>query len=149
MTIIKRDHEHFMKEALKLAVKAKEQGEVPVGALVVANNQIIAKAFNQTEVLRDSTAHAEMLAITAAFNHLGAKYIKDCTLYVTLEPCVMCGGAIYWSQLGTLVYGASDQQKGYSNLGKKVLHPRTKVVSGILAEDCKTIVDDFFREIRN
>src|SRR6188768_2386134 len=125
--------EHFMREALKEAAKALEIGEVPVGAVVVCQNRIIARTHNQTEKLTDATAHAEMLAITSAANFLGSKYLNECTLYVTLEPCVMCGGALHWVQLQKLVYGASDVQRGYTLMKSPVLHPKTEVVTGIKA----------------
>ena len=140
--------EHYMKLAYKEAQKAAEQGEIPVGAIVVCGKTIVAKAFNQTETLQDVTAHAEILAITAAANNLGAKYLTDCTLFVTLEPCLMCGGAIHWSQLKRLVYGASDPAKGFGRYSG-VLHPKTEVVSGLMAEECGKLVEDFFRELRN
>lgn len=140
--------EFFMREALKEAGKAFDIGEVPVGAVVVCNNKIIARAHNQIEKLTDATAHAEMLAITAASNYLGSKYLNECTLYVTLEPCVMCGGALHWIQLMKLVYGASDVQKGFSLSKSPVLHPKTNVVSGVKKEDCKEMMDDFFKRIR-
>jgi tRNA(adenine34) deaminase len=138
----------FMKEALKEAGKAFDIGEVPVGAVVVCQNKIIARAHNQTEKLTDATAHAEMLAITAASNYLGSKYLTECTLYVTLEPCVMCGGALHWIQLMKLVYGAADLQRGFSLSKSPVLHPKTNVVGGVKKEDCKVLVDDFFKRIR-
>jgi len=140
--------EHYMKLAYKEAQKAAEQGEIPVGAVVVCGKTIVAKAFNQTETLQDVTAHAEILAITAAANNLGAKYLTDCTLFVTLEPCVMCAGAIHWSQLKRLVYGASDPAKGFQRYSG-VLHTKTEVVSGLMAEECGKLVEDFFRELRN
>lgn len=141
--------EYFMREALKEAVKAFDTGEVPVGAVVVSNNRIIARAHNQTEKLTDATAHAEMLAITAAANYLGSKYLSECTLYVTLEPCVMCAGALHWTQLEKLVFGASDIQRGYSIVSTPLLHPRTEVVKGIKAEESKKLINDFFKKIRN
>lgn len=141
--------EYFMREALKEAVKAFDTGEVPVGAVVVSNNKIIARAHNQTEKLTDATAHAEMLAITAAANYLGSKYLSECTLYVTLEPCVMCAGALHWTQLEKLVFGASDIQRGYSIVSTPLLHPRTEVVKGIKAEESKKLINDFFKKIRN
>lgn len=141
--------EYFMREALKEAVKAFDIGEVPVGAVVVSQNKIIARAHNQTEKLTDATAHAEMLAITAAANYLGSKYLSECTLYVTLEPCVMCAGALHWTQLEKLVFGASDIQRGYSIVSTPLLHPRTEVVKGIKAEECKKMINDFFKRIRN
>lgn len=140
--------EYFMREALKEARKALDNGEVPVGAIVVAKNKIIARAHNQTEQLTDATAHAEMLAITAASNYLGSKYLSECTLFVTLEPCTMCAGALHWVQLMKLVYGASDVQRGYSLSKSSVLHPKTTVVKGIKQEECKAMVDDFFKRLR-
>ena len=140
--------EYFMNEALKEARKAFDAGEVPVGAIVVSQNKIIARANNQTEQLTDATAHAEMLAVTGAANYLGAKYLTECTLYVTLEPCVMCAGALYWVQLQKLVYGASDLQKGFSLVGSPLLHPRTQVVKGIKGAESKQLVDEFFKRIR-
>lgn len=140
--------EYFMREALKEAKKALELGEVPVGAVVVVQNRIIGRSHNQTEQLTDSTAHAEMLAITAASNYLGSKYLSECTLYVTLEPCVMCAGALHWVQLGKLVFGASDPQRGYSLIQQPLLHPRTAVVKGTSHDQCKSLVDEFFRRIR-
>ena len=140
--------EYFMREALKEAQKAFEIGEVPVGAVVVCKNRIIARAHNQTEKLTDATAHAEMLAATAAANYLGSKYLTECTLYVTLEPCVMCAGALHWVQLQKLVYGASDVQRGYTLVQSPVLHTKTEVVKGIKAEDAKSLIDSFFKKIR-
>lgn len=140
--------EYFMREALKEAGKAFDNGEVPVGAVVVSMNKIIARAHNQTEQLTDATAHAEMLAITAASNFLGSKYLSECTLYVTLEPCMMCAGALHWVQLMKLVYGASDIQRGYSLSKSPVLHPKTNVVKGVRQDECKMLVDDFFKRIR-
>lgn len=140
--------DYFMNEALKEAKKAFEIGEVPVGAVVVCKNRIIARAHNQTEKLTDATAHAEMLATTAAANYLGSKYLNECTLYVTLEPCVMCAGALHWVQLQKLVYGASDVQRGYTLVKSPVLHPRTEVVNGIKAEEAKELIDTFFKRIR-
>lgn len=136
--------DHFMKAAIKEAEKAAEQGEVPVGAVMVCKNQIIARAHNQTQMLSDVTAHAEMLAITAAANFLGGKYLAECTLYVTLEPCTMCGGALFWAQLGKLVYGASDEKRGYKLHKQKVLHPRTTVITGVMGKECSSLVKDFF-----
>ncbi len=140
--------DYFMGEALKEARRAFNDGEVPVGAVVVCKNRIIARAHNQTERLTDSTAHAEMLACTAATNYLGSKYLDECTLYVTLEPCVMCAGALHWVQLQRLVYGASDVQRGYSMISSPLLHPRTEVVKGVKGQESKTLVEDFFRRIR-
>ena len=141
--------EHFMKQALKEAEAAFELGEVPVGAVVVCQSQIIARAHNQTEQLNDVTAHAEVLALTAASNYLGSKYLQDCTLYVTLEPCVMCAGALQWAQLGRLVYGAPDDKRGFMAFGKKLLHPRTQVEYGVLLEECSTLMKSFFRKLRD
>ena len=135
---------YYMGLALRQAARALEEEEIPVGAVVVCQGQVVAKAYNQTEILTDVTAHAEMLAITSAAQTIGAKYLKDCTLYVTLEPCLMCAGAIYWSQLGRLVYGATEEKRGFSSLGKQVLHPKTEVVSGILAEESETLLKEFF-----
>jgi len=141
--------EYFMKEALKEAKKALELGEVPVGAIVVCQNKIISRAHNQTEQLTDATAHAEMLAITSASYELGSKYLTGCTLYVTLEPCVMCAGALQWVQLQKLVYGASDIQRGYSLAGSPLLHPKTEVRTGIYATESKALLNQFFLRIRN
>lgn len=140
--------EHFMKEALKEAEKAKEEGEIPVGAVVVWDYQIIARAYNQVERLTDATAHAELLAITSASNYIGSKFLEECTLYVTLEPCTMCGGALFWSRIGKLVYGAEDESRGYSRVQPPILHPSTEVVSGIHAAECSAIVKDFFKQLR-
>ena len=135
---------YYMNLALKQAERALEEEEIPVGAVVVCQGKIVAKAYNQTEMLTDVTAHAEMLAITSAAQTIGAKYLKDCTLYVTLEPCLMCAGAIYWSQLGRLVFGASEDKRGFLSLGKDILHPKTEVTSGILAEESALLLKEFF-----
>lgn len=140
--------EHFMKEALRQAEQAFEEGEIPVGAIVVADNRIIAKAYNQTEKLNDATAHAEMLAITAAENHLGTKYLNECTLYVTLEPCAMCAGALYWTQIGKVVFAAKDEKRGYSIHEKNLLHPKTKLQNGVLEEEASKLVTAFFKRLR-
>jgi tRNA(adenine34) deaminase len=140
--------DYFMREALKEAQKALEIDEVPVGAIVVCRNRIIARAHNQTEKLTDATAHAEMIAMTAAANYLGSKYLSECTLYVTLEPCVMCAGALHWVQLQKLVFGASDVQRGYSLLGRPVLHPKTTVEEGVKALEAKKLIDQFFQRLR-
>lgn len=137
--------QYFMKLALKEAEKAFTNNEVPVGAVIMQNNQVIARAFNSIEMLNDVTAHAEILAITAASNYLGSKYLNECTMYVTLEPCIMCAGAIAWSQLGRLVYGADDEVKGFSRIKIPVLHPKTMVNKGILANECSMLVKDFFK----
>jgi tRNA(adenine34) deaminase len=141
-------HEHFMKEALKEAQKAFDAGEVPVGAVMVCESRIIGRGYNQTERLRDATAHAEMIAITSATSALGGKYLAGCTLYVTLEPCVMCAGALNWSQLPRLVYGASDVQRGYSVTGVPMLHPKTEVIKDVLVDDCTFMIREFFKKIR-
>lgn len=140
--------EYFMKRAIQEAVAALEKDEIPVGAVVVANNRIIARAHNLTETLTDVTAHAEMQAITAAANLLGAKYLNDCTLYVTLEPCVMCAGALGWSQIGRVVYGAGDEKRGFTKYAPAALHPKTEVVSGVMADDCGDLMTEFFRKKR-
>lgn len=140
--------EYFMREAIKEATKALEIGEVPVGAVVVCKNRIIARAHNQTEKLTDATAHAEMLAVTAASNHLGSKYLNECTLYVTLEPCVMCAGALHWVQLQKLVFGAPDVQRGFTLVNSPLLHPRTELVRGIKAEESAKLIHSFFKELR-
>jgi tRNA(adenine34) deaminase len=139
--------EYFMREALKEAQKALAIGEVPVGAVVVSQNRIIARAHNQTEKLTDATAHAEMLALTAAANYLGSKYLDECTLFVTLEPCVMCAGAMHWVQLQKLVFGAADPQRGY-RLAGPVLHPRTEVTEGIKQEEARALLNRFFKDMR-
>ena len=140
--------EHFMKQALIEAQKAYEAGEVPVGAVVVCQDRIIARAHNNTEMLTDVTAHAEMIALTAASDYLGGKYLNDCTLYVTLEPCTMCAGALAWAQLGRLVYGAADEKRGFMRFGKNVLHPRTTVAYGIAEASCSELMTRFFAEKR-
>ncbi|MFT5215165.1 MAG: tRNA(adenine34) deaminase [Glaciecola sp.] len=142
------DDNYFMKKALQEAEVAFEKGEVPVGAIVVIENRIIARGYNLTETLNDVTAHAEMLAITAAANFLGGKYLLNCTLYVTLEPCQMCAGALYWSQISKIVYGARDEERGCINLKTK-LNPKTKIVGGILAEEASALMKRFFIERRN
>ncbi|HIP32124.1 MAG TPA: nucleoside deaminase [Crocinitomicaceae bacterium] len=139
--------EYFMKQALEEAKKAYEAGEIPVGAVVVSKDQIIARSHNLTERLNDVTAHAEMQAITSSAEFLGGKYLKDCTLYVTLEPCTMCGGALYWSQIDKIVFGASDEKRGASR-HKGVYHPKTEVVCGILENQCSQLMKDFFEERR-
>jgi tRNA(adenine34) deaminase len=140
--------EYFMREALKEAKKALDIDEVPVGAVVVCKNRIIARAHNQTEKLTDATAHAEMLAVTSAANYLGSKYLNECTLYVTLEPCVMCAGALHWVQLQKLVYGASDIQRGFSLVNTPLLHPKTEIVKGVRADEAKLFIDQFFKRLR-
>ena len=140
--------ERYMRKALEEARRAFDADEIPVGAVVVCGDQIIARGHNLTEMLHDVTAHAEMQAITAAAEHLGGKYLDVCTLYVTVEPCIMCAGAIGWSQLGRLVYGASDPKRGYSFFAPQALHPKTKVVSGVLEEECAALMKDFFQRKR-
>lgn len=142
------DDTYYMKQALMEAEKAAEQGEVPVGAVVVCRDRIIARAHNLTETLNDVTAHAEMQAITAAANYLGGKYLSDCTLYVTVEPCVMCAGAIAWSQMGKLVFGASDEKRGYQRYAPQALHPKTVVSQGVMADECATLMKVFFKNRR-
>ncbi|NMM49581.1 nucleoside deaminase [Marinigracilibium pacificum] len=140
--------EHFMKEALKQAQIGYENGEIPVGAVVVCENRIIARAYNQTELLNDVTAHAEMIAITSAADYLGGKYLVDCKLYVTLEPCSMCAGALAWAQISEIIYGAHDPQRGFRRLSPSPLHPKTEVKSGILENECKSLIQDFFKDLR-
>ncbi len=142
------DDEYFMKQALAEARVAASEGEVPVGAVVVAEGRIIARAHNQTELLNDPTAHAEMLAITAAVGALGAKYLTDCSLYVTVEPCVMCAGAIGWSQLRRVVFGASDKKRGYQTFAPNAFHPKTVVEKGVMEEECAEEMQKFFRQRR-
>ena len=142
------DDIYFMKKALQEAEVAFEKGEIPVGAVIVVDNRIISRAHNLTELLNDVTAHAEMQAITAASNFLGGKYLKDCTLYVTLEPCQMCAGALYWSQISKIVYGARDEERGCINMKTK-LHPKTIIEGGVLADDASQLLKRFFIEKRN
>ena len=137
-------HEYFMKQALLEAQNAFEKDEVPVGAIVVANDKIIARAHNLTETLNDVTAHAEIQAITAASEYLGAKYLDKCTLYVTVEPCIMCAGALYWAQIDTLVYATADEKRGFSTLNSPVLHPKTKIVTGIFQNEAAQLMKTFF-----
>lgn len=142
------DETYFMKKALQEAEYAFEKGEIPVGAIIVIENRIIARAHNLTEILNDVTAHAEMQAITAAANYLGGKYLINCTMYVTLEPCQMCAGALYWSQISNIVYGTRDEDRGCINLKTK-LHPKTKMVGGVLAEESSELLKQFFIKKRN
>lgn len=141
---MQHDDLYYMKLALLEAEKAKEMGEIPVGAIIVSHNQIIARAHNMTERLTDVTAHAEMQAITMAADQLGGKYLKDCTLYVTLEPCVMCAGAIAWAQLGRLVIGANDKKRGYKKIAPNALHPKTEVTEGVLSDKSTDLLQSFF-----
>lgn len=137
-----------MKKAFAEAVTAFEKGEIPVGAIVVANGKIIARAHNLTETLNDVTAHAEMQAITAAANFLGGKYLNECTLYVTLEPCVMCAGALGWSQIGKIVYGANDEKRGFQRFAPKALHPKTEITGGVFETECAELMQEFFKQKR-
>ncbi len=139
---------YFMKQAFEEAKKALEKNEVPVGAVIVCKQQIIARTHNLTEILKDSTAHAEMLAITAATEYLGGKYLKSCTLYVTLEPCSMCAGALNWAQIGRIVYGAKDEKRGYSLFQPNLLHPKTEITYGIMADEARDLLVNFFKEKR-
>ncbi|GAB3529250.1 nucleoside deaminase [Pontibacter brevis] len=140
--------ENFMQQAYVQAQQAYAEGEVPIGAVIVSNNRVIAKAYNQTEKLNDVTAHAEMLAFTAASEYLGNKYLHDCTLYVTVEPCIMCAGASYWAQLKRVVFGAPEPKRGYRRVGN-LLHPKTEMVSGIMAQECAGLMASFFAAKRN
>ena len=141
-------HEYYMKQAINEAQKALELDEIPVGAVIVCNQQIIARSHNLTEQLTDVTAHAEILAITSASRYLGSKYLQSCIMYVTLEPCVMCAGALAWSQLGELVIGTGDSKRGYSNISSDILHPKTKVSKGIMTNECSNLLHDFFQKKR-
>lgn len=142
--------EEYMQQALKEAQKAFDAGEVPVGAIIIMNGQVIARSHNQVELLNDSTAHAEILSLTTAFNSLGSKYLPEATLYVTLEPCLMCCGALYWSKIGKLVYGAADEKNGYRKTAgsKNPFHPKTEIISGILKDECAQLMKDFFKARR-
>lgn len=140
--------EHYMKQALYEAQKALSKGEVPIGAVIVCQDKIIARGHNLTESLTDVTAHAEMQAITAASQYLGGKYLSDCTLYVTLEPCVMCAGALAWSQIGKIVFGTRDEKKGYLKFAPNTLHKKTLVLEGLMADECSKILIDFFKKKR-
>lgn len=146
MTVM--DDAYFMKQALIEADKAASKGEVPVGAIVVCKGRIIARGYNLTETLNDVTAHAEMQAITAAANALGGKYLNDCALYVTVEPCVMCAGAIAWAQTGRLIFGASDEKRGYQRYAPQALHPKTEVISGVMVDECSRRMKEFFQTKR-
>jgi len=142
------DYEKYMRIALQEAREAEMDGEVPIGAVVVCGDKVIAKAHNRTEHLHDVTAHAEIIAITSAEDYMNAKYLTDCTLFVTVEPCVMCAGAIAWAQLAEVVYGANDEKRGFSKYSSQILHPKTKLTKGILAEDCEKIMKVFFAKKR-
>ncbi|MEZ4777076.1 MAG: nucleoside deaminase [Bacteroidia bacterium] len=140
--------EYFMRQALLQAERAYEEGEVPIGAVVVSNFRIIGKGYNQTEKLQDPTAHAEMIAITAACEYLGSKYLTDCTLFVTVEPCPMCAGALRWSQVERIVYGADEPKTGFSRHSPSLIHPKTQILSGMMETDCRTLMQEFFRAKR-
>jgi tRNA(adenine34) deaminase len=142
--------EHYMKQALVQAQNAFDEDEVPVGAVVVLNDKIIARGYNQVEKLADPTAHAEMIALTSAFNYLGSKYLPEATIYITVEPCVMCAGALYWSKIGRVVYGASDEKNGYLHITKETspFHPKTELQRGVLGEECAALMKAFFRQKR-
>jgi tRNA(adenine34) deaminase len=142
------DDAYFMRKAFAEAVIAFDAGEIPVGAVVVSNGKIIARAHNLTETLNDVTAHAEMQAITAAANFLGGKYLNDCTLYVTLEPCVMCAGALGWSQIGKIVFGATDEKRGFNRFAPRALHPKTEITGGVLEVECAELMQEFFKQKR-
>lgn len=142
---VKKRHSHFMEMALKQAEQAMAEDEIPIGAIVVCDNKVIGRGYNQTEKLHDATAHAEMIAITAAANYLNSKYLRECTLYVTLEPCVMCAGAAKWSQIGNIVYGASDLKGGFTCVHQNILHPKTTVIDAIEAEKCGELLKEFFK----
>ena len=138
----------YMLMALNEALRALDKREVPIGAVVVAGDRVIGRGHNLVETLGDATAHAEMQAITAAMSALGGKYLNDCTIYVTVEPCVMCGGALAWSQIGRVVYGAEDPKRGYSTFSERIMHPRTKVSKGVLRDECEALMSDFFASLR-
>jgi tRNA(adenine34) deaminase len=140
--------EHFMKLAMAEAEKAFDEGEIPVGAIITCNDKVIARAYNQVQKLNDVTAHAEILAITSAQNYLGSKYLDECTLYVTLEPCTMCGGALYWSQIKKMVFAASDEKRGYSTISHNIVHPKTEVQHGLMANQSQDLLKLFFQQIR-
>lgn len=148
MSIFDNPEEYYMQQALREAEAAYDEGEIPVGAVIVSGERIIARAHNNTERLHDVTAHAEMLAFTAASEMLGAKYLTGCTLYVTLEPCVMCAGAASWTQIKKIVYGASDPKRGFERIGRELLHPKTEVESGLMQEECEAILKKFFQKHR-
>lgn len=140
--------DHFMKQALNEAEAAYEEKEIPIGAVVVCENKIIARDHNRVQALNDATAHAEMLAITAAQNHLSSKYLNECTLFVTLEPCSMCAGGLFWTQIGRVVIGALDKERGFSNYSQKIIHPKTELKLGVMANECEMLIKDFFKQMR-
>jgi tRNA(adenine34) deaminase len=145
-----KNDEYYMKQALSQAQKAFDEDEVPIGAVVVINNKIIARGYNQVEKLQDPTAHAEIIALTSAFNYLGSKYVPDATVYITIEPCLMCAGALYWSKIGRVVYGAPDEKNGYLHITKETspFHPKTQLTKGVLQEDCAALIKTFFKQKR-
>lgn len=142
--------EHYMKLALAEAQKAFDKGEVPIGAIIVMQDKIIAKGYNQVELMNDSTAHAEIIALTTAYNYLGSKYLPEATLYVTIEPCLMCSGALYWSKIGRIVFGAPDEKNSYRRIAgsNNPFHPKTAIVGGVLEEECSQLMKDFFKKLR-
>jgi tRNA(adenine34) deaminase len=148
--MVQMNDEYFMRQALVQAQNAFEEDEVPIGAVVVINNKIIARGYNQVEKLQDPTAHAEIIALTSAFNYLGSKYLPDATLYVTVEPCLMCAGAMYWSKIGRIVYGAADEKNGYRHITKEnsPFHPKTELTKGVLQEECAELIKTFFKQKR-
>ncbi|MCQ2299579.1 MAG: nucleoside deaminase [Bacteroidales bacterium] len=148
MSIFDNDDEFYMQQALREAREAFDEDEVPVGAVIVCNGNIVARAHNNTERLNDVTAHAEMIAFTSAANTIGGKYLNECTLYVTVEPCYMCAGAAGWTQIGRIVYGASDPKRGFTNIGRQMLHPKTEVVAGVMEAECAQLMKDFFKKKR-
>lgn len=148
MSIFDNDDEFYMQQALREAREAFGEDEVPVGAVIVCNGNIVARAHNNTERLNDVTAHAEMIAFTSAANTIGGKYLNECTLYVTVEPCYMCAGAAGWTQIGRIVYGASDPKRGFTNIGRQMLHPKTEVVAGVMEAECAQLMKDFFKKKR-
>ena len=143
-------HEFYMQQAIREATKAFEDGEVPVGAIIIMNEKIIARSYNQVEKLNDATAHSEIMALTSAFNYLGSKYLPTATIYITVEPCLMCAGALYWSKIGNIVYGASDEKNGYSRTTQSIwpFHPKTTLLRGVLKDECAQLMQDFFRARR-
>jgi tRNA(adenine34) deaminase len=147
--LIVNSDEHFMKEALKEALYAYEEDEIPIGAVVVCQNKIIARGHNQTERLNDVTAHAEMIALTSASNNLGSKYLPECDIYVTVEPCVMCAGALFWAQFRRVIFGARDEKRGFERIGKPLLHPKTELVQGVMKQECEQLMKKFFDKLRN
>lgn len=146
--MVELNHSHFMSLAIKEALKAYEEDEVPIGCVIISQNQVIAKGYNQTQRLNDATAHAEIIALTSAFNYLNSKILKDCIMYVTIEPCAMCAGAIRWAQIGGLVYGATEDKCGFTLYKPSLLHPKTEVIAGIEKDTCAKLINDFFMDKR-